>query len=153
MDPPALLVLVYGVPGAGKSTLIREMCDVVAGWGGDEGPGVAPPAATVVVELDEVLAALAAGRADEWTADTRLLWKIARREMLVRAQRAVDDAVATRHRTVVFLGDNFQLRSMQKQVFRLAAAGQCAPVPPTLPRERVCAEVVVGGRGAGRGQP
>lgn len=116
-----LLVLFYGVPGAGKSSLIRSCIERLEFE--REAAGIAAEYTNIC--LDELLTNAAASGATnlaEWTDDTRVLWKSCREAMLLRLRGLISES-ARAERSIVFLDDNFQLKSMRKHIFRLAQAG------------------------------
>ena len=121
-----LLVLVYGLPGAGKTSLVREILrEIVEKYEHEVAEGGKGPDFGALtghhVCFDELLISAASRGSGplRWDYSTRSVWKNTRTMMLLRVKElagAADPAT----RTVIFVDDNFQLKSMRKHVFRLA---------------------------------
>ncbi len=113
-----LIVMVSGLPGAGKSTLVTEFIN---------SESVIPHSSRVSalrckhVCLDEIMDS--EGGTGPWSADSPDKWKRSRDVMMetvrniVQDWRKVQTDVETEDHLVVFVDDNFQLRSMRKELF------------------------------------
>lgn len=141
-----LLALVFGSPGAGKSTAVQALCDSARLAGVD----------VRRVELDTlmqlvrvcvqhcvrccpsfwVFAFIFAPRPQpaEWDNHSREAWVAARRATVAAVQRAVSEPLAGLRRRLVVVDDNLQLRSMRLELFHTArdAEPPCACVEVLL---------------------
>jgi len=96
-DEIGLVLLVCGLPGAGKSSLVRAYRDVNS--------------TGIFIEYDEIEAdTMQSGD----TEDSIQAWKMARTKAMQQLEMAFKE-----HSPVVFMDDNFFLRSMRKAVYHL----------------------------------
>ncbi len=116
-----LIVLLYGIPGAGKSSLVQSC---IERFTSDIAEGSERLEASSVC-LDELLAdeRASAPATTEWTEESRRLWKAARNKMLLQLRELISARLRASSRSIVFVDDNFQLKSMRKHVFWLARDG------------------------------
>lgn len=121
-----LLLLVCGLPGAGKTTLARRAAEQQA--------VVASAAASdwrlQRLSFDDLF------RADTVDGDEfdPVMWKRCQREMAERVRssqaQAQESSTASGQRVVLLVDDNFQLRSLRKRFARLATEGAQASSSP-----------------------
>lgn len=120
-----LLVVLYGLPGAGKSTLAKGVGEALGG------------SVCHHISVDDLMGA----SEGEWTPAAREAWHAARATMILRVREVIDAAEAEVP-LVVILDDNFQLKSMRKAVFHLAR--ECTP-GPHIATEAGCSSCCGGG--------
>jgi predicted ATPase len=128
-----VIVLLCGLPGAGKTSLARAVRDhgvlLHGGAGGDVRPASPSPgaadtiaAAVDVLSLDDLVMA-SVDDTTRWSDDSRARWHDARDEMVGTTRRLVEDAVASSRAQVVFVDDNHAHVSMRLPFFRIAREG------------------------------
>jgi tRNA uridine 5-carbamoylmethylation protein Kti12 len=118
---PILIVIVSGLPGAGKSTLISELMKHVEMLSVTEGSTLFR---LEHICFDNIFDCSRGLR--PWSAESPAEWKHSRGVMMATINETVERLRKGRserdvgEKAVVFVDDNFQLRSMRKEVFVLA---------------------------------